>query len=147
MWLLHGWRARRRLAQRGLFRYHDGQRIRWGDPFALWRGLVNHPEMNLETMAPLVDEGQEPETSIVLNATAEVFGVQRWDSQAGAGLTDWEILGLLTALQEYLAALKKNTSPGRTSAEPTGPPPCSDFPGPPSQATSASSDSGSTPSE
>ncbi|WP_321376933.1 hypothetical protein [Trichococcus shcherbakoviae] len=102
---------------RFLFEYYDGKQVRRGDPFRLQRELQNHPKMNLIDMAPFVDQGREPETSICLEATAEIFGVKRWDGESG--LTDWEILGLLGELSGYLNALKKNTSPGPILSQPT----------------------------
>jgi hypothetical protein len=126
------WRERRRLGGRGLFRYWDGSRFRYGDPAVIWRSLLNHPRMNLETMIPLAEQGQEPEATIVTEALCEIFDVQYWDGQAG--LTTWEVMDLVPQFEDYLTALKKNTSPSRmplqlmafgssTSPEPPDEPP------------------------
>lgn len=109
--------CRRRERRRLLLSYWDGEHTRRADPFRLWRQLMNHPRANLVDMAPLVDQGHEPETTIVIEALAEVFAVKRWNGEFG--LTDWEILNLLGALDEFLVALKKNTSPGPISPPPT----------------------------
>lgn len=109
--------ARRQTRQRELFEYWDGSTIRRGDPFRLWRALKNHQKMNMDD-APLIDAGQEPETTIFVEAIAEVFGVQRWDGKKG--LIDWEILNLLFDLSDYNIALKKNISPMPISSPPTG---------------------------
>ncbi len=136
----------RRLHQRGLFRYHDGRRWRHGDPFLIWRRLHNHPKCNLETMAPELDEGKEPGATIVLDAICQVFDVQRWDDHGKSGLIDWELIGLLAQLDAFLDDLKKNTSPGPISSEPTESE-SSISPAPPDEVTSSSSDSGSVPIE
>jgi hypothetical protein len=102
-----------------LLRYWAGDGWRYGDPFAIYRKLWNHPELNIEAQAPLVDAGQEPETTIFVTALAEVFGVERWDPETRRGLTDWEILDCFQQLNEYMLALKKNTSGWPTSSPPT----------------------------
>lgn len=134
------WRSRR------LFRYWDGRRWRYGDPFVLWRAIVNHPTVNFENALPLVDEGQEPETSQVIAALYSIFDVAAWNEQQGTGLTQWEVLGVLGSFNEYLESLKKSTSPGPISSPPTEWTPSSASPAAPDPAESASSASGSTPS-
>jgi hypothetical protein len=140
-------RERRRLQDRGLFRYHDGTRVRYADPFVLWRALNNHPKMNLKTQADFVDVGQEPETTIVVTAFCDVFDVQRWDDGKRTGLMDWEVLDLINQLEGFLAPLKKNISPGQTSSPLTESESSMGSEGPPNEATNSSSGSGSTPNE
>lgn len=108
---------RRRLAQRGLFRYHDGQRTRYGDPFAIFRALHNDPVVNMERAPDSVDAGEEPETSQFMELLAKSFDVSRWDGRSG--LSDWELMALFGAFTDYLDELKKNISPGLTSSKPT----------------------------
>jgi hypothetical protein len=108
-----------RSKRRVIFRYWNGERTVLGDPFAIWRGLLHHPQMNLETMAGMLDAGIEPESTTVLNGLAEVFGLKRFDPRTGIGLTDWEIKDVLVAYEAYLGLLKKSTSPGPTSSQPT----------------------------
>lgn len=108
---------RRRLAQRGLFRYHDGARVRYGDPFAIYRTLYNDPVVNLERSMDSVDAGEEPETTQLMELLAKTFDAKRWDGQSG--LTDWELLALFGAFTDYLDGLKKNISPGPTWSRPT----------------------------
>jgi hypothetical protein len=118
-WLISLLSRRRRLKSRNLLRYWDGRRWRYGDPFRIWRQLQGHPKCNIETMAPLAEVGQEPETTIVVEAIAEVFGVPRWNDATGEGLTDLECLDLLSGLVEWFDGLKKNYSRGLTSLPPT----------------------------
>jgi hypothetical protein len=110
---------RRRNRHRLLFRFWDGEQERSADPYRLWRDLNNHPKINLEEIAPAIDEGREPETTTLIEAMAEVFGLKRFDSTTKAGLTDWEVLNLLVELDEYLLALKKNINIGPISPAPT----------------------------
>lgn len=102
-----------------LLRYWDGTGWRYGDPFLLYRKLWSHPTLNIEAQAPLVDAGQEPETTEFVTSLAEIFGVERWDPDTGRGLTDWEVLDCFQQLNEYMVALKKNTSGSPTSLPPT----------------------------
>ena len=120
MWrLLRRWRARRKIEQaRLIFEYFDGQQWRYGDPFALWRALVNHETFNLTNHLPAVDRGEEPESTIAVEAITEVFGLVRWDSRGGRGLTDGQVIDILTELAVYLEELKKKRSPGLTSSFP-----------------------------
>jgi hypothetical protein len=134
---------RRRLQDRGLFRYHDGTRTRYADPFVVWRALNNHPEMNLEKQADFVDIGQEPETTTVVKAFCDVFDVKRWDDTKRTGLMDWEILDLINQLEGFLAPLKKNISLGQTSSPPTESASLTGSEVPLSEVTSSSSASGS----
>jgi hypothetical protein len=139
--------ASRRLRQRGLFRFWDGRRWRYADPFKCWREINNHEKLNMESMADDIDAGNEPETSIALNAVCEVFGVERWSDKTRRGLTDSELLNLLADFQEFLELLKKSGSPGPTSSEVSATFQSSTSPELPDEATKPLSDSGSAPSE
>lgn len=104
---------------RVVFRYWDGIQWRLGDPFSIWRNLLHHPTMNLDTMAAHLDAGHEPESTIVLDGLAEVFGVTRHNDRTGKGLTDWEIKALFVGFEQYLTGLKKSTDNGQMPSEPT----------------------------
>ncbi len=112
-------RDRRLKKRRSLFRYWNGEKHVYADPFKVWRAILNHPKFNVETMAHLVDDGVEPETTMCVDAMCEIFGVTRWDAQDTTGLTDMEILTLLDSFDTYLANVKKNSSLGVTSSPPT----------------------------
>jgi hypothetical protein len=104
---------------RVVFRYWDGIQWRLGDPFALWRAILHHPVMNLSTMAAMLDRGEEPESTIVLDGLAEVFGLTRLDDRTGRGLTDWEVQNTFIAFENYISELKKSTDAGPMPSEPT----------------------------
>jgi len=147
MWKwLKSWKHRRSLNKRLLFHYHDGERERLGDPFLLWRRLMNHDKLDLERMGPAVDDGEEPETTIFVESVAEVFGVKQWDETTQSGMTDWEIVDLVSQMHVFFDGLKKNISPGLTPPEPTASE-SSTLTEPPTEATKPSSDSGPAPSE
>jgi hypothetical protein len=108
-----------RQRDRIVFRYFDGRKWRVGDPFSLWRKLAHHPTVDLQTAAPMLDEGQEPESSQMLDALADVFGLHRLDSKSGDGLTDWEIKGIFLGFSAYMQGLKKSTESGPAPSPPT----------------------------
>ena len=132
------------LEARDIFEYHDGEKIRYGDPFAIWRGLTQDPEINLERISPDVDAGKEPETSQFLDLIRRVFGVQQFDEATGTGLTDWQTLALVNHLRAYTKVVKKNSNSGQTLPESTEPR-SSNGPAPRNETTNASGDSTSTP--
>lgn len=146
MWKwLKSWKHRRSLNKRLLFHYHDGERERLGDPFLLWRQLMNHDKLNLETMTDALDKDEEPETTIFVESVAEVFGIKHWDDTTQTGMTDWEVIDLFCQLHEFFDGLKKNTSLGLTLPEPTASE-SSTLTEPLPETTKPSSDSGSAPS-
>lgn len=134
----------RRRGNRLLFRYHDGRRWRRADPFRCYRALKFHERFNLDTHPSLVDEGVEPETSIAIEAIAEVFHLQRWTADNEVGLTDWEVLSVFSDFFYYLESLKKSTGSGLTFTQPTAES-SSSSPPPPDLTTNVSSPSTSTP--
>lgn len=141
--LVRRWRERT-LHKRAFFRFHDGRRWRYVDPFKAWRELNNHPDFDFASQLKFVDVGESDSTEACVKALCGVFAVERWNEQTGDGLTDWELLNVLDAFYQYCAAVKKNISPGPTESEPTDPA-SSTFPAPPAAASSACSGSPSTP--
>lgn len=105
--------ADRAKRKRGLFPYWDGERKRWADPFTIYRGL-SASDVDLESMAPAIDEQKEPETTQAIDCICQAFDVSRWSDKTCTGLTDWEILGLVEQLDNYVNGVKKKSSPGLT---------------------------------
>jgi hypothetical protein len=145
-WILNKWRNWRIAKQRLLYSYWDGKTQRRGDPFRIWREIENDTSIDLDTMAVFVDGGREPETSLMVEAIARAFRVERWNEETQSGLIDWEIIDLLIYLQSFMLALKKNISPGQTSPTITESA-SSTLPEALADPTNASLDSGSTSSE
>jgi hypothetical protein len=141
--------TRGRFRNRLLFRYHDGTRWRYGDPYKLWREMWNPTGAGhkclLKEHAPAFDSGQEPETTLLIEAICKVFGLKRFDPESGEGVTDWEAKNILNVLSDYIDEVKKNTRASPTSPEPTASKPPFDSPAPQAEPTKPSSDSGSTP--
>ena len=114
------WREKRRIEKsRRIFEYWDGAAWRHGDPFRLWRGLMNHPKLNMETMLEAADRGDEPETTVAVEAVCELFGLHQLDPDTGKGLTDDQVIEILYQLASYVNDQKKTLNPGLTSSSPT----------------------------
>jgi hypothetical protein len=138
-----GRRLRKLIRTRAIFKYHDGERTRYGDPFAIWRTLTQDPVINLERIQPDIDKGKEPETSQFIALVRKAFDVKPFDEATGTGLTDWQTMELVGLLRDYTVAVKKNSSPGPTSPASTESA-SSTGPAAPSEPTNSSGDSTST---
>jgi hypothetical protein len=132
--------------RRQTFRFFDGQRWRRGDPFRIWRALENHDRLDMESMHQDVDAGVEPACTIAMEAICEVFEVERYNSETGRGMLDWELSNMLAMFIYYISDLKKKQSPGSMPSSPTGSE-CSTSPEPPEKTGNSSADSYSTPRE
>lgn len=116
---MFSWWRRRRLRRTGqVYRYFDGLRWRDGDPLALWRALVGHPD-NIPLLAPAYDEGKEPDAGRFIAGVCAVFGLTPFDPCRGRGLLEHEILAVLEGFNAYLEDLKKKRALGSTSSSPT----------------------------
>ena len=114
------WNRRRTLIKKqAIFPYYNGEKHCSADPFAGWRALLNHPTFNLQTMAPLVENGEEPETTMCVEAVADIFNITRWDAEKEIGLTEMHVLMVLDRFDNFLGDIKKNFSPGATSSPTT----------------------------
>lgn len=119
MGLLNWWRLRQLNKQRILLTIFDGKKIRKIDAYRVWRELIQNSGIDIKTIAPLVDKGQEPETSQWIDAIAKAFDVKKYDSETDTGLTDWEILSLMGELDNLMAFIKKKFNPGPILPQPT----------------------------
>lgn len=84
----------------------------------VWLQLDTHSEYSWD-LGDAVDAGDSEATEIVVRAACDVFGIQRWDSLSGSGLTDGECLLILYGYLEFIETEKKNTNAGPTSLPPT----------------------------
>jgi len=107
------------VSEREIFKYHDGVRDRYGDPLAIARKLKTNQHGDIETLATLCDDFQEPEASQFIEVVRKAFGLPDWNDQDGSGLTDSEVVELFGKFADYIEGLKKNTSPGPISSPPT----------------------------
>jgi hypothetical protein len=127
-----------------IYPYWDGEQIRRGDPFRIFREIQHNGVIDMDAAMPLLDAGVEPETTKVVEVIAKAFGVSRWNEKNG--LTDWEVLELLWELKAFLGELKKNISLGQTSL-PITDLPSSTSPEVPSEVTKCSLGSGAIKTE
>lgn len=142
-WLWNQYR-RWRLRDRGLFNFWDGRRWRFIDVWHVYRQLMNDARLDPDRHFPLVERGEEPETSEYLALITEIFGLHRWDGRRG--LTDGEVRNVSEAFFAVCLAVKKNGSDGSISSPPTGSE-SSASPEPPDQPANSSPRSDCPPSE
>jgi hypothetical protein len=126
--------------ERLIYRYHDGQRDRLGDPLEIVRRLTGRDGFSLDIDGKLAF-GETPEAPKALErlveAVRDVFGVKRLED---GGMTESECLGLLLHFMEYVAEVQRDLAPLPTSPVPTG------CPAGNGSTTTRSSDCGSTAS-
>jgi hypothetical protein len=122
---LHARALRRR---REIFRYFDGQAIRFADPLAIVRALDEHEtyleEKHFDECLRLAEKGASSGTkeerlryhraaAVCVDAVRKAFGILPYDQ---GGLQIGECLDLLASFIDYLDGVKKNTSPSLTSS-------------------------------
>ena len=107
------------VSEREIFKYHDGVRDRYGDPFVIARKLKTNQHGDLAALEAMAGEMQEPETTQFVQVLREAFGIPPWNDLDGEGLTDWNVMDVFQRFGDYIEGLKKNTSPGPISSPPT----------------------------
>lgn len=137
LWSLFAIRILGCLGSRRIYRYFDGRRWRCIDPMLAARNLHSHPEYRPDVHPKLADAGDADALEVMLGAVRDVFGIPPFDGRTCRGLTEAETLGLLVDFTDWLATVKKNTSPSPTSPPPMGPEPSE------ASATKPAPDSGS----
>ena len=98
---------------RNIFRYWDGQRFIRDDPQVLYRKLATHSRFEWDVHTQLIDQDDESR-EIVLDATREIFHIQKFDPETERGLTEEETFNLLWSFMNYCHSKKKNTNPSPT---------------------------------
>lgn len=114
---------------RAIFRYWDGSRMRSIDPMIPYRILDSHETFDWETHPLLIDpDDDSPKPDIKLSVEAmeitadavrTAFEIPKYDN--GRGLTEGELIDVLTVFTVWMTALKKNIRPLPISPEPTEP--------------------------
>lgn len=154
-WLRNLFRRRRSLdrldlyspAERLIYRYFDGQKVRRADPMVLYK---NYAEVRTDLLVDLrgyysslmpEDKSNACHTGAVAKIR-KIFDVPALGDEGG--LTDGEVLDLLNHFTDYIDSVKKNSRsiPTTATATSAATPSCSEA-GPP---TSSTLDSGSTAS-
>ena len=99
---------------RGLFRFHDGKRIRQVDPISVLMALESHPKFRLDLDPKrALEDGDQEAMALLADAVRSAFGVREFSSPRRAGLTVYECVELLAVFSFYVDSQKKstNTSP------------------------------------
>lgn len=104
------------LREREIFVYFDGQSHRRGDPIAIYRGLKDDPQFNLDVHPGEAEDGDLEAIGIMAGAVRRVFGVKAIDE---GGLTEMECADLLRSYLDYTGSLKKNSDTPPTPQLPT----------------------------
>lgn len=111
-----------RLNRRLLFRFFDGARWQYRDPYALWRAIRDYEHANIQELYQSEAEGTMPETSRLCEALADVFEVDRFQSSTHRGMSDWELLQAFEGFLAYMWSVKKNGNMSAISSPTTEPP-------------------------
>jgi hypothetical protein len=105
---------------RGIFRFHDGLRWRWSDPWLATRLFFSHAEFDWDQTP---EQLKQPDSGVQLEAIRLIAQAVRDTFQipsfALGGLSEQECVSLLFEFRRYLGDVKKNGSLWPTSAEPT----------------------------
>lgn len=111
---MFGWIFRGSLSRRNLFRYWDGKTWRADDPLAIQVSLESHPVCRWDVHPQLAEQGDLDAYEICLKAICDVFHVKRFTYETAEGLTQKELMDLLTSFADFMERLKKNTASSQT---------------------------------
>lgn len=103
---------------RGIFQYHRGDKLVYGDPLRIQRDLyaaLRDPD----AVFAAVEKGDVAAASALNEAARKAFGMVPFDPETGAGATDEDCDGALDALWECLEKKRKKAGDSPTSSEPT----------------------------
>lgn len=103
--------------RREIFAYWNGVRLVRADPMPIYRGLMNHPKMEIDNHPQLID-ADDGSREIVLRAIREVFGVDEYDNETEEGLIESETINLLWSFFAWCNSKKKPTNTSPTLSEP-----------------------------
>lgn len=107
---------------RGLFRFHDGRRVREADPVSVLLALEAHPEFRLDRDPTLaIRDGDSEAMAIMTDAVRSAFNVPAFTSKSAPGLTSNECVHLLATFLAYVDLQKKSIRPTPTSPQSTEP--------------------------
>jgi hypothetical protein len=136
-------------ADREIFEYWDGQRIRRGDPLAIHRAIICAPEEEFNIKVdPKVARVPTPEGLLATGRMAAIvrkaFGIKSVDE---GGLTDGECIRLFIEFGALIRVLEDDARPLASSPRPTAAaggiapvtPPSADSPSTPSGTAAATS--------
>lgn len=103
-------------AKRELFRYHNGKSLVYADPLKTWSKIWDDPETDLETEVQLLesdavdDKAQAAAFNDVVSLSKRVFGLHELNAATGAGMTQKEMIDVLSRFITYMTDIKKKHS-------------------------------------
>lgn len=100
-----------RRSRRDLFRYWDGTTWRQDDPLAIQLRIETHPTCRWDVHPAAAERGDVEAYKITIQAICDVFQVSAYQPGANTGLTQSELMSLLSQYADYIDALKKNIGP------------------------------------
>jgi len=101
----------RRLRKALLFSYWDGHRLRKEDGERLWRRLRTNKTLTDPVIEAGVQKDDPDAVESYLEATAELFKVERYNAETGIGLTDAELADLLVRFLNWVSQKKTKPNP------------------------------------
>lgn len=109
----------KRFGRRGLYCFNDGINDRMVDPIEVLMALVAHPEYLINLHPRMVANGNAEAIRITIDAIKSAFKVLPYESPDLPGLTNREMLGLLSSFYRYIDLQKKSTNRSPISARST----------------------------
>jgi hypothetical protein len=97
--------------KRNLFKFWDGSRMRSDDPLAIQMRIETHPTCRWDVHPVAAERGDVESYKITIQAICDVFQVQMFEPDSQSGLTQVELMQLLSQYSDYVYALKKNIGP------------------------------------
>lgn len=125
MFWIFSQQAREKRAQRKwqnsrlIYEFFDGENYRKVDPSVVSRKLEKHPTYRPDVHLPLAEKGEEEAIQIILDAVRESFGLPVFDSLSGSGLTEVELIDLLTDFSYWVDDIKKKLPNSPTQLQPS----------------------------
>lgn len=99
---------------RNIFKYHDGYRVRYGDPMAILNAIDTHPVYNSEKHPKLAQSTDKTVSvkayEICVDCFRQAFDCPPYDDKTGKGLTMQELTALNELFCQFCDDLKKNTA-------------------------------------
>lgn len=101
-----------------IFKYHDGEKEVFGDPYAILRELISGCDGDL---AGVVDKWKSPNMQLrvpainqLLAVARKVFGLAPWVAARGEGVLDQQVQDILESFFEFSAQKKTTHEPSPT---------------------------------
>jgi hypothetical protein len=101
----------------GIYVFRDGKRVRYADPITVLRAIRCHPTFRLDIDLRKARDGSEAGLQAVREVVCQAFGVVPFSDGARHGLTEMEMVALLSDFIVYCDEQKKNSQRSATPAD------------------------------